>query len=162
MKNNLKSFYRPASFLKAVFAVGTFLFINNVSLHLAHARPTRMISVPMNVPVGLTQPEVAKQFGDPLSTDVHETSRINIWYYKNGPIYFRDGKTIFVEPKKPEVNNQNIKTQTHAVIPDRKGKLSQADVDAILSAIPNDKPGGSPAANLPMGANADAADTSSN
>jgi hypothetical protein len=90
---------------------------------------------------GLSYQDVITIKGFPLSTDTHETSRITVWNYKTGPVYFKDGKTM-VRPK--DWDRGHLKAapvKTPLPKPRAKTSLTQRDVDDIISAIPSDKGG---------------------
>jgi hypothetical protein len=90
---------------------------------------------------GLSYQDVITMKGFPLSTDTHETSRITVWNYKTGPVYFKDGKTM-VRPKNWDRGHTKVApVKTAFPKPRTKTALTQRDVDDIISAIPSDKGG---------------------
>jgi len=104
----------------------------------------------MTIPGGLTQDAVQRIKGAPLSTDVQETSRVIVWIYKDGPVYFRDGRTVGLHASHSKRMNRNDLSSKKRFASAQKQKLSQADVDDIISAIPNDKaPTTDPSSALP-------------
>jgi hypothetical protein len=137
--------------LRQIFLLSLLLSMSSV----VHAGPSPKVMT------GLSFNEVVKIKGFPISTDTHETSRIVVWNFKHGPIYFKDGKTV---PRPKNWNQGQIKPkQNSSTVLNRpiskKSNLSQTDVDEIISAIPNDK-GGPAKPNQDVAPDSDAASSS--
>lgn len=86
---------------------------------------------------GMDFNQVLKLRGQPLEKDFHEARRIVLWRYADTTLTFHDGKLVRqgAPLKRPNTPSQ----PKRAAVPKKiQHKISQKDVDDIISAIPNE------------------------